>query len=60
MWMKDTNGNWYCDAPLCTGCCASPLVWDKNEDGAWFLSEPGTVSPVLSAFPATVRFSLAV
>jgi len=52
MWMKDMNGNWYCDGPLCTGCCSSSFVWDKNEDGAWFLSESSALSATFASFPA--------
>jgi hypothetical protein len=35
MWIKDANGNWYCDGPLCT-CSpkASACVWDKTDDGS--------------------------
>ena len=41
MWIKDTNGNWYCDGPLCTCTIkASACVWDKNDDGSWYLSQP--------------------
>ncbi|MBL3538453.1 hypothetical protein [Aminivibrio sp.] len=41
MWIKDANGNWYCDSPLCT-CSpkASACVWDKNDEGSWFLAQP--------------------
>lgn len=60
MWMKDTNGNWFCDAPLCSGCCTPSLVWDKNKNGAWFLSEPGAISAAISSFPVKHQLSLAV
>lgn len=59
MWMKDTDGNWYCDGPLFTCAQAdSGFVWDKNEDGAWFLSKALSSSQV-SSFPRSGVYSLA-
>ncbi|TDY61916.1 hypothetical protein C8D99_104161 [Aminivibrio pyruvatiphilus] len=51
MWIKDANGNWYCDGPLCT-CSpkASACVWDKTDDGSWFLAQ--------SAVPVSIMPSL--
>jgi hypothetical protein len=40
MWIKDANGNWYCDGSLCTSSlAASSFVWDKNDEGTWFLAQ---------------------
>lgn len=56
MWMKDANGNWYYDGPMLTKQPEVPSsVWDKNENGAWFLSETDVISlGVPSLFPHRV------
>ncbi|NLO57438.1 MAG: hypothetical protein GX110_01685 [Synergistaceae bacterium] len=59
-WMKDSCGNWYCESPVIAGHAECSSVWNKGEDGCWFLTESVSPSSLISSLPCRKKLSLAV
>ena len=56
MWQK---GNWFNDCPLCSSMTARcGLVWNKGENGSWYLGERCSLSVTVPDASGQV-FSLA-